>query len=168
MRAWQRHLTAARYAGGGRLTVPGVLVVTAALLYGLGLCLLFWWPWNFHTDEFSVQRLLVGILHVPFASLYTGSEYNALNQVAGKMLLFAPWGAMIMLGVCRHRRTSSGRGLATVVAVAAAVGVVIESGQVLLPGRAGDVTDVILYAAGAVTGAMLVRGLNQRHAGRGG
>jgi VanZ family protein len=97
-----------------------------------------------------------GFYGVPFARLRHGSQLDAVVEVATKVLLWAPLGAMFSLaveGLCvpaAIRRML----LAALLVVAAGIGVSMEMAQVFLLPHVPDLTDVILYTAGTAAGML--------------
>lgn len=99
-----------------------------------------------------------GFWTVPFASLYYGSEYNAVSEVLRKTLMFAVFGGLCARALTVLSLPARVRWLLLGVALAAAAGLAgaIELGQVFMPPHVPDVTDVILEAAGALIGMVIV------------
>ena len=112
-------------------------------------------------DKAEVRARLEGFFRTPFAGLFTGSVLNALSDVGRKMLFFAVLGILLaMIGIPRAwppaiRRTA----YALLVLYAAGLGAVIELLQVLVPPHVPDMTDVVLYTAGAVIGLVIAHRL---------
>lgn len=94
---------------------------------------------------------------IPFASLQIGSEFNAINQVLRKCLLFAPLGVLASLAIAGTTRRRWSRTLAMGVALLliSGLGLGIELLQVFLPPHVPDITDVLLYAVGGAAGLLI-------------
>ena len=117
------------------------------------LAVIFWYPFDVRMErEYVLSR--VGMLRkVPFQSYYFTSEFMAVTQAFRHALFLVPWGAA--LGVAGiSLRENRWRWAYHVFAVAAAVAVpaAIEAGQLALPGKFPDSTDLALEAFGALAG----------------
>jgi VanZ family protein len=147
-----------RAAGGGPGTLGPVWAWMAlAGLYGAALIADFWAPFDFSGDGLLIRaRLREACTRVPFAALYAGDYLAALMTVVHKMTWFAPLGALLTMAAIRTAPGPGGRRWRVAAGIAAAVAgaAVLELGQVLLPGRVADPTDVLLCGGGAVVGAL--------------
>jgi glycopeptide antibiotics resistance protein len=144
---------------------PGQSLFTSALpdlamlaAYSVFLMVGFWYPFNWIHSHAEIRARLHGFFRVPFAILYGGTEFNALTQVAIRVLLFAPVGALAArlsllsrTGWVRHALA----GIFLAYAVGLAAG--IEVGQVLLPLKVADVTEIPICLAGVVLGFVVIR-----------
>ena len=121
------------------------------------LFLFYWWPFDITLNPESLLQRGKHLFRWPFEVLYAGSYANASAEILRKTFLFATL-AMLSAAVLDERRC---RGLSRrsllVVSFGASllVGMLIEVGQLALPSRTADLTDVILYGAGAGCGALL-------------
>jgi VanZ family protein len=108
-------------------------------------------PFDFTRPD-DVQARVSALLQVPFSSYYEGPEFDGLGGALIKLALGLPvglcTGAVLARGLTRYPRA----------AVLASVAVwvtwfsVVEAGQVFLPSRYPDVTDLLLATAGACVG----------------
>jgi glycopeptide antibiotics resistance protein len=87
---------------------------------------------------------------VPFWAYYIRTDRNALADLINQVLAFIPLGAL--LAAWSWRRSFAG-GLV----IGLGCGFVLEFGQVFLPDRTADLTDVLTAAAGAGLGVVLWR-----------
>ena len=109
-----------------------------------------------------------GFWAVPFARLYTGSEYNAMSDVIQKVLLFGGFGALLARAVAALELPRAIRRLAVGAIVVITVGLAfgIELLQVFLPPHVPDVSDLILAAIGAAIAVPVVLRLYAHGVGR--
>ncbi|MCC6609938.1 MAG: VanZ family protein [Burkholderiales bacterium] len=129
-----------------------------AIVYSLGLLAAFWYPFDFRFDAATARARFDGMWAAPLGGLYFQSEIQAISNIALKAGLFAPLGVLLAMGVARWRggaRTIAIFGAAIFVVTLAFV---IELGQILLPAKYPDVTDVVLGTGGAFLAALLVTG----------
>lgn len=103
-----------------------------------------WWPLNF--DPSIVADRVHDASFLPFISLESKNYLFWLEEIAVKAIVFAPVGA-----------AASRKGVFRATIVAATVGLTLEMGQLMLPGRFPSLTDVILAAAGGWYGAVVAR-----------
>ncbi len=118
----------------------------AVLAYSAALCVLYWWPMELLRDRNEAERRLAHFFSIPFASLYRGSEFNALTEITRKSLLFGGlavlWvGLLRSLPLGRHARRA-GYAVAWLYAAALACG--IEAVQAVFPPHVTDITDVLI------------------------
>lgn len=132
---------------------PWVLAVIAWL--GV-LALVFWYPFDFHFERVFLRDRVDSLSWVPFNTFYQGSEFRAATEVLHKTLFLAPLG--VLLGRWARCLTPA-RSPALVRAFAwslmLATSLAIEAGQLLLPGKSADLTDVMLEFLGALAGFQL-------------
>jgi len=109
------------------------------------------------TDGQQIERRLSGYFRAPFYQLYHGPIYNAAKEVVRKTGLLLPLGALLGLGVRALRAPQHIRPLAAGAALLAtlALAVGIEMIQVFIPGHVPDLTDSLLYLAGATAGFVI-------------
>jgi VanZ family protein len=95
------------------------------------------------------------LLAAPFSWYYEGSEFHALTETMRKALLALPLGVLLRLSW--RSGGPYGERLRTIAAatVGLCVLIVIEVGQVFLPSRLPDITDVLIGEAGLLMGAWL-------------
>lgn len=130
------------------------------------LTVVFWFPWEINTDRSFVADRLHGLFRVPFSTYYFGTEYRAITEVLRKLLFFMPGGALGAWAVHRMPPGALRRAGGAVAAVfIVGVALVVELGQVVLPGKVPDATDWFLESVGGLLGAIATWGwLVRRHA----
>jgi len=114
-----------------------------------------WSPFNFVvTGEMFRQRAPV-LFNVPFRSYYWENPFNALGEALTKMLLGMPVGLLLTLFLPAPR-SMTGRVIAftAILLAGAAIFGGVEVGQVFLPSRYPDGTDVLLGTLGTCCGAL--------------
>ena len=128
--------------------------LVAIVGYSLFLVVGFWFPFEFSRDGALVRARLQDFLYrVPFLSLYRGTEFNAIDQLLIRVLLFAPLGAMWAYVAALARTRPARRLLASVGFVyTACLAFGIEAVEVFMPSKVADSTEVFLCAAGALIG----------------
>lgn len=144
---------AARLSPASRAALPALL----ALAWIPVLILVFWYPFDFRADGAFVRERMAFLERVPFEVYYYGTEFRAITEVFHKVLFFAPLGvflAWFVVGLPWLWRPYAAFASFLVI-LAAAVG--IELGQVLLPGKFPDTTDMVLECLGGYIGYVLFR-----------
>ncbi|WP_217424578.1 VanZ family protein [Nitrogeniibacter mangrovi] len=134
-----------RAARRGRLAAwagPGVVA------WGLALLAVFWWPFDFDFVHLGAARVSAMAGRTLFETYYFTSEYHALNELLRKVAFFLPLGVLWALRGGR-------RGTGTVLFVSTAM--LVEGGQLFLPEKVADVTDMLIEASGALLGLWLAR-----------
>jgi glycopeptide antibiotics resistance protein len=128
--------------------------------YSLFLAAGFWFPFELTRDHALIVSRLDEFFRVPLYSLYLGNEFNALQQLLVRLLLFAPIGVLwahiaSLAGTTRVRRLLAFVGI--VYSACLAFG--IEAAQVLMPSKIADFTEVLICTAGALGGLYVTLGL---------
>jgi len=129
-----------------------------AFLYACGILAALWYPFDFRFDSASASARYANFWTVPFQRLYFQSEFRAISNVALKGGLFVPLGVFLAMGVARCRgryRTVAAWGAAIIVV---ALAFAAEMGQIFLPAKYPDATDVVLESGGAFLAALLISG----------
>ncbi len=131
------------------------------------LVLVFWFPFDFRTDGSFIKGRLGFVERVPFEVYYFGTEYRAITEVLHKTLFFAPLGALLAWGVTGLPYVWRSLAMAGATGSIVAFALMIELGQVLLPGKFPDTTDWLLASLGGLAGYGLARRMLRapRHAG---
>jgi glycopeptide antibiotics resistance protein len=138
--------------------------VGALAAWCLVLAAYHWMPYDFSTDITMIRRKLAAMSLIPFAGYHVGPDLNALNQLLVKTSLSLPLG-LIAGFVLRVPPGSTAARLASAGALlfAAAVLSCIEAGQLLLPSRYADPTDVLVGVAAAAAGLLATRWVRRGH-----
>jgi glycopeptide antibiotics resistance protein len=133
-----------------------------------------WSPFDFVISRPMFESRVGLLFQLPFRSYYWSDYVAALGEAFTKILLGVPVGAFLQVSWRLPRARALQwlqRGFFAVTATA--IFLVIELGQVLLPSRVPDGTDVLLAVAGAGLGVLSVlllsadtaRTRGERHAG---
>lgn len=128
-----------------------------AALYAAMVTACYWFPFDFSADKETIREHLAGFFGVPFAAMYSGSEFKAVSNLLQKTLVFAPLGALLTIAAWRMPVPQAVRRIFLGGLLLACFGVAfgIELGQVLSPRHTPDFTDVILCTAGALAGMIV-------------
>ena len=143
------------------LSRSGTLSARAAAVVGLWcllLCAYHWLPYDFSVDNDAISRKLARMSLLPFAGYLGGSYLSALNDVLTKLALAVPLG--LSAAFVRPRREMAF--VATIVLWVLGAGCffgAIEAGQLFLPTRTPDPTDVFVGVLGTLAGLSLGRWL---------
>lgn len=115
-----------------------------------------WYPFDFAMDGALLSQGTTQMFAAPFTHYYWGTEFQAFTQISRKLLMAAPLGVLMRLGLPEDTRAAAGRlATATVFVLAFLVLFGIEAGQMLLPERIPDITDVMIAQAGVMMGFAL-------------
>lgn len=128
--------------------------VAALLVWCFVLVLYHWQPYDFSVDRRSIQFKLGRISLVPFAGYVRGRWINALNDILTKVSLAVPLG-VIAAFVFRRRANPSPLVVPAWALLFATVFGVVEFGQLFVPTRNPDPTDILTGTAGALCGLMV-------------
>ncbi len=117
------------------------------------LCLIFWYPFDFIIESTFLRERLPLLYNVPFQTYYYGTEFRAVTELLHKVLFFAPLGIVLAL-IAEGLKTTALKNLSNAAALMVIVGVAfgIELGQVALPGKYPDNTDLLLESLGGLLG----------------
>lgn len=121
--------------------------------WALTATLALWLPFDFSFDGFSVDRVVDVITRVPFRTYLFRGEFAALSEILRKLLVFLPGGLLLGAWTIHQRALRPWRWLLPAFAMA----LVLEAGQLLLPGKVPDLTDAALGCLGAWIGWRLAR-----------
>ena len=116
----------------------------------------FWFPFN---ARLPVGNEWMSWLRVPFATYQMADEYRAINEVLRRIGFFLPGGALLFLVLCARAKGEAARVPGAAVLVLLLVAVVVETGQLFLPGKVSDLTDASLAFLGGALGFRLARWL---------
>ncbi|MBD9357746.1 VanZ family protein [Methylomonas albis] len=128
------------------------------LFWAVVVYCVFLYPYDF---EWSYSRLSVWrdkFFIVPFYAYYFGTEYRAITEIFHKVLFFIPFGVICGYVLWSGSKNSPKTVIALAPIVITAIGV--EFGQLFLPNKNVDVTDVILEVLGGYLGYAVTRHLN--------
>jgi VanZ family protein len=128
------------WAVGRAVTAGGLPVVVPTVSWVALLAVVNWWPWDARPGLMAERLAHLSLL--PFLSLESKNYLYWLEEVAVKAAAFAPVGAAMARS-----------GTKRAVAVAMAVAVILEFGQLFVPERYPGLTDVVLAGLGGGVGA---------------
>jgi len=122
--------------------------------YASLIAIVFWYPYDFTDDKDLIKQRLSDFWTLPFSRLFEGSYLHSLSSILRMAAWFLPFGGVAARCVDRLSNHLEARRLGLVIAAIGIIGwaFVIELGQVLLPSRFADSTDVIVCGAGGVLG----------------
>lgn len=128
--------------------------IAASAFWLVVLCAYHWLPFDFAFDVGAIRGKLANISLLPFNGYRSGSDLHALSTLITKLALSVP------LGICcafvfRPAAVSRRMVMAGGAVMATAVFGAIEAGQLFLPTRVPDVTDVLIGVTGTCTGLAL-------------
>lgn len=123
-----------------------------AFLWLIVLVVVFWYPFNFHTDSMYLRERLDFLSHVPFVAYYYGTEFRAITEVFHKTLFFAPLGALLARFVVGTPWMWRGYAAFSAFILLLSVPMGVELGQMLLPDKNPDTTDWALECLGGILG----------------
>ena len=158
---WADRPTAAFYAGPGFKLWP----LAALLLWCVTLVIRHWSPFDFVTDTAYIKGRIPQMMRVPFYSYYWGFAPYVLMDATTKLLMAVPIGALLQLIWQPQARVWRWVMAAGIVLLSGALFLGLELGQLMLPSRVPDQTDVYIGTLGAVIGVALVALVNRRRAG---
>ena len=143
--------TPATPSAGTRVWVPAIVALTA---WCLVLAMYHWQPYDFAIDRTRIREKLVNISLIPFAGYARSRWLNAMNDMLTKLSLAIPFGAIASLAT---RRRANRVILLGWIAVAAGVFGILEFGQLFIPTRVPDPTDVLTGVLGTAAGFGIVQ-----------
>jgi glycopeptide antibiotics resistance protein len=135
---------------GRSLTAPAGLAVSV-LLYTLSS----WSPFDFTWSKTLLEQRWPELMQVPFYAYYARSEIQASADFVAKFCLTLPVGLFTGIVISRTHHELRRLHLVTASILAAILFVTIEVGQIFLPSRFPDVTDVLIGMLGFGLGMAL-------------
>lgn len=116
----------------------------------------FWFPFDFAIRSTLFEDALDMLTRLPFLTLYQGTEFNAINEIIRKTAMFVPGGLIFGMAVSSSRGSSrqAARGGLLLMLMLASI---IEIGQLFLPGKVADTTDILLFTLGGWLGLRLAK-----------
>ena len=116
-----------------------------------------WTPFDFVVSGSFVRERLGVMFQVPFHSYYWGMPLFSFAEAMSKFLLGMPVGALLQWMWLPTRPVLRRWNAVAIVVVAGLLFLAIELGQLLVPSRVPDQTDVYIATAGAWAGLVAVR-----------
>jgi len=134
----------------------------AALLLGcwvLVIALSQWMPYDFSSNRGMIRAKIAALSFVPFGGYVGGSDLNALNDLLVKLALAAPVG--VLAAFIHRRRSLPALTVPIALGLFTALFTIVEAGQLFLPTRSPDPTDVAVGVLGALGGLFLGRWIKE-------
>ncbi len=122
----------------------------------------FWYPFNFDVNGLPLGERLDFLGRAPFVTYYFGSEFRAATEVLHKMLFFIPLGGLLAWWVGLVSWKWRDAAFITAFLAIPVAALMIELGQVFLPGKVPDSTDAFLESSGGWLGYAFVRWARRR------
>jgi VanZ family protein len=135
--------------------------IVATLLWAVVICGYHWQPFDFGIDRAIVRDKLAQISLIPFDGYRRGSELSAFSNLLSKIAVAVPLG-LLAASAARTTQLSLGVLMAIWIALAAAFFGVVEAGQLFVPSRVPDPTDVLMGVAASLGGLWLGRWLQRK------
>jgi glycopeptide antibiotics resistance protein len=140
------------------------LVNAAVVGWLLVLVAYHWYPFRFSTELPSILSRLRSVHMIPFEGYYDSPPIQAATQIVDKVLIAAPLGWLLASRASRRLAShQSSLRLAGPWLFASGALLVIEAGQLLLPGRVADPGDVVIGSAGVMAGLWFGRRIGRLH-----
>lgn len=139
-------------------TPPASLAPVARLGIGLWigcLAVYHWSPFDFHAEASFARQRLTGLLAVPFASYAGLPPLDLIRDVLAKLALALVFGALLRVGSPGHPARPSRTWTTFAIGFGALVLTGLELGQLLLPARHADISDILVGGMGVILGFRL-------------
>ena len=152
---WMTSRLVPRQAGEKLASTDSVPI--AGLAASLALYVLYnWSPFDFQVSGDLIRQRLPMIFGVPFYGYYQNPELKAIDDLLVKIAIGVPIGVFLGWWIrgCPAAYRRAVVALASILAVMFVVGV--EAGQILLPTRYPESTDILLGLGGVVLGSWVV------------
>lgn len=130
--------------------------------WALAILAIFWFPYDFDASRVTLAGARATLLRPLLENYYFGSEYHATNELLRKIGFFLPAG--ILWGFAIHQRTLAKRIIdAKGGLLIFALALLVEFGQLYLPKKYADLTDVLIQTAGGLMGLAIARWVLSGH-----
>lgn len=133
---------------------PPRLLLGAGLAWLAVVLALFWFPFDWHAESASWASARAAITRVPFTTYFFRSEFGGLNEMLRRVLAFLP-GGLLLGWLASSRAAAGGSRPRWPLAVLLVLALAVEAGQLLLPGKVSDITDVAFEWLGGVIGCAI-------------
>jgi len=159
----RRHTAASGPQAPARALTWRRMAAAGIAVWLLVLAFYEWFPFDFHRTLPDLRARIAHLRPPPFTSYFFATPLHALAEMIRKSLFFAPLGAAMAVLLAPYQ-ASRRKGFAVVVAVLSLtlIALILEAGQVFLPSRYPDLSDVILEVVGGAGGFWAARALWQR------
>lgn len=129
-----------------------VIWYSAWLAWAVAMIVVFWFPFDFYFGHGIAHNMWGMLTRMPFLSLYQGTEFRAINEIIRKIALFVPGGLILGMAASKLKAQKHGGWLLMLMLAS-----IIEIGQLFLPGKVADTTDILLFTFGGWVGLRLAR-----------
>jgi len=137
--------------------------VVGIVVWLLVLAFYAWFPFDFHGTLPYLRARLGPLRPAPFTSYVFATPVHALAKMIQTSLSFVPLGAaMAVLSVPYEKTRRWGLAVATAILSLTLFALILELGQMLLPSRYPDLSDLILEVLGGAAGFWAARALWRR------
>ena len=134
-------------------------------IWAVAILAIFWFPFDFDASRVTLGSSKEILFRTPLENYYFGSEYHATNEFLRKIGFFLPGG--ILWGVAAHQRMRSGKAFSGTGGLAIfLLALIVEIGQLYLPQKYADVTDVLIQTAGGFLGLVVAQWVLSGHTDR--
>ncbi len=144
------------------------LGLALACLWCLIVAAVFWYPYEIRIERKFVEAQIERFFQVPLYAYYYSRPLQAISSIFRKVLFFIPLGMFIGMAM----RPFSKAGLNSFLAFIALIfcfgaGLGIELGQVIMPNKIPDSTDLFFETMGGVLGFYIMRFVYVRRKSKG-
>jgi VanZ family protein len=133
--------------------LPAIGLAAAVLFYAI----YNWSPFNFDFSPAIIRDRIGDLTGTPFYGYYVNPQFKALADALTKISLGVPIGLFLQMWLAAQAMLYTRVASAAALFLTAIFLTVVEAGQVVLPTRYPDDTDIILAFIGVVFGMWLVR-----------
>ena len=117
---------------------------------------IFWFPFDFDFSRVTLSSAGAALYQPLLVNYYFSSEFHATNELLRKIGFFLPGG--ILWGFAIHRDPGSKSMIDVKGGLAiATVSIIVEIGQLYLPLKFADLTDVLIQTSGGLLGLAIIR-----------
>lgn len=129
--------------------------LTLWMCWAIFVLCVFWFPFQFNFEGVSGKDILMAFTRMPFYTYYFGSEYHAVNELLRKIGFFLPAGVILGIAATMREGGRSSGAVRAHLGLLFILALLVEAGQLALPGKVADLTDVLLEFFGGWLGYKL-------------
>jgi len=162
---WKRRLGDSKTDTDHSVTGKSGFWTVLSVAYSVVLLAVFWAPFELTRHEKVIREQAHRFVDIPFRILQSsGSDVGAMFQVLHNFGWFIPLGVLTALAIDRVASTTRVRAVLSVAAAVfiAMTALVIEVGQVLMPDKTADLTEVMIFWAGGLAGLLIATAVLRR------
>ncbi|HYN05757.1 MAG TPA: VanZ family protein [Vicinamibacterales bacterium] len=142
----------------GQAPAPSSWIPMGGLVVSLAFYVLYnWSPFDFRLSGELIGPRIPMIFGAPFYGYYQNPETKAVDDLLVKIALGVPIGMFLSWWISSSPAGCRRLAVATASVLTAIFFAVVEAGQILLPTRYPDNTDILLGLAGVLVGSWVVR-----------